>query len=146
MNAQHVISKISGFSKWNDLNVAEESDLKFAHRQFDKSIYKITSQKNNSVTEKKKLLPAPQNLYAFIRPILLGSEVTFTFDAVEYAQSYLIYSSMTNDIKTARPLASGIFSPIQYSYRQRPVEQHFWVRAFDGKEYGEWSTLATKNR
>ena len=38
MNAQHIVAKLAGFSKWNDLNSADESGLQFAHRQFDKSI------------------------------------------------------------------------------------------------------------
>ncbi len=151
MNAQHIISRISGFSKWNDLSTANESELQFAHRQLDKSIYKIKSAKQETVKiesrePKEKLLPAPKNLYAFIMPNLLGSDVTFSFDAVEYAQSYLVYSSMTNDISTARPLAAGNFSPIKYSYRRQQTDQFFWVRAFDGTEYGEWSMIANKNR
>ena len=148
MNAQHIVARLAGFSKWNDLNFAEESDLQFAHRQFDKSIYKLSAKQiDEKIENKKNVLPAPKNLYAFILPNFLGSDITFTFDAVEYAQSYLVYANTANDTATARPLVAGNFSPIKHFHRNNgTTEEFFWVRAFDGKEYGEWSTLASKNR
>lgn len=148
MQAQHVIAKLAGFSKWNDLNSASELHLQFAHRQFDKSVYKLNAKQISEKTENKKtLLPAPKNFYAFIMPNFLGSDITFTFDAVEYAQSYLVYVNTMDDTTTAKPLVAGNFSPIKHFCRNHGTgENFFWVRAFDGKEYGEWSALACKNR
>ena len=79
-------------------------------------------------------------------PILGGFKITFSFAAVEYAQSYLIYGSETADISTAKPLAAGQFSPIEYVAHHQNYVPYYWVRAFDGKEYGEWSAIARKNR
>lgn len=139
MNAQHIIAKLSGFSKWNELKDSDADELRSAHRQFDKSVYKIN-------VEKK--LPAPKNLYAFIVPkSVFGVSVSFSFDSVEYAKSYMIYSSKTNDIMQAKPLAEGPCSPINHMYRgRRYPEKFFWVRAFDGVSYGEWSEVADCNR
>lgn len=140
MNAQHVISKLAGFSKWADLINANESELSYAHRQLDKSFYKIGND---------KLLPAPQNLYAMIIPDInvMGIRVEFSFDAVEYAESYMIYASDEQDVSTAKSLAEGMFSPIKYIYRgNRQPHKFYWVRAFDGDEYGAWSSIAIRNR
>ena len=101
---------------------------------------------NINSDSKRKLLAAPKNLYAFMLPILAGYKITFSFDAVEYAQSYLIYSSDINDISTAKPLAAGQFSPIEYIAHHQTYVPYYWVRAFDGKEYGEWSAIARTNR
>lgn len=140
MNSQHIIAKLAGFQKWNELIEASEGDLKASHRQFDKSGYRINQQ--------KKVLPAPQNLYAWIVPNgVFGINVSFNFDSVEYANSYMIYYSDENNVTTAKPLAEGRFSPINYVYRNnRHPAKFYWVRAFDGKEYGEWSTIAGRNR
>lgn len=139
MQAQHVVSKIAGFSKWAEMQVATEKELNSARKQFEKSGYKLVKKRN--------VLPAPQNLYAFIMYNLGGQRITFSFDAVEYAQSYLVYSSSVNDISTAKPLAVGQFSPIEYFSASRGANVlYYWVRAFDGKEYGEWSSVAGTNK
>jgi hypothetical protein len=69
---------------------------------------------------------------------------TFGFNAVEFAQSYLIYYSLTDDFSTASSLASGQLPPIKYSYLRADSyggkTYYFWVRAYDGKNYGKWST------
>lgn len=150
MNAQHTISKLAGFSKWDDLRNASEDEAKFGQKILNASNYKLKSheQSFNSGLQKNSVLPAPQNLYAMIHLIgFEGTNVQFSFDSVEYATSYMIYYSDENDISTAKPLASGNFSPINYIYRRdRQPAPFFWVRAFDGEEYGEWSTIAGKNR
>ncbi|MBR5933571.1 MAG: hypothetical protein IK002_06235 [Treponema sp.] len=140
MNAQHVISKLAGFNNWKDLISSSSDDLITSHRQFDKSGYKIT--RNN------QLLPAPQNPYALILPNgVFGINVEFSFDSVEYAESYMVYYSDNDDISTAKPLAEGMFSPIKYTYRgNRKTHKYYWVRAYDGEEYGEWSDIAGRNR
>ena len=150
MNAQHTISKLAGFSKWEDLKNASEDEAKFGQKILNASNYKLKSQEqsSNSELQKHSVLPAPQNLYAMIHLIgFEGTNVQFSFDSVEYAASYMIYYSDENDISTAKPLASGNFSPINYIYRgNRQPAKFFWVRAFDGKEYGEWSQIANRNR
>ena len=140
MNSQHIIAKIAGFNSWNDLNKSSEKDLKIAHRQLDKSGYKIG--------KVSKHLPAPQNPYAWIMPDgFFGYTAEFSFDSVEYAESYMVYYSDINDIATAKPLAEGMFSPIKYTYRgNRKPHKFYWVRAFDGEEYGEWSDIAGRNK
>ncbi len=138
MQAQHVISKMAGFSKWTEMLDAPEKELNSARKQFEKSGYKLLVKRN--------VLPAPQNLYAFIMYSIGAQRITFSFDAVEYAQSYLVYSSSVNDISTAKPLAAGQFSPIEYIGASRTHVPYYWVRAFDGKEYGEWSSVAGTNK
>lgn len=150
MNAQHTISKLAGFSKWEDLRNASDDEAKFGQKILNTSNYKLKPQEQSSNHElpKHPILPAPQNLYAMIHLIgFEGTNVQFSFDSVEYAASYMIYYSDENDISTAKPLASGNFSPINYIYRgNRQPAPFFWVRAFDGKEYGEWSQIANRNR
>ncbi len=104
MQAQHVVSKIAGFSKWAEMIGASEKELNSGKKQFEKSCYKLLI--------KRSVLPAPQNLYAFILYSVSGLRITFSFDAVEYAQSYLVYSNSVNDISSAKPLAAGQFSPL----------------------------------
>ena len=149
MNAQHTISKLAGFSKWEDLKNASEDEAEFGKKSLNSSPYKLKTQNQTPVSETPKhILPAPQNLYALILPNgVWGINVEFSFDSVEYADSYMIYYSDENDISTAKPLAEGMFSPIKYTYRNgRQPAKFFWVRAFDGEEYGEWSTTASRNR
>lgn len=147
MNAQHIIAKLAGFAKWNDLQEANEAELHAARQQFNRSGYRIddTILETPSV---KKTLPAPKNLYAWIIPNgVFGISVEFSFDSVEYSKRYMVYCSNTNDIATAQPLAEGEFSPIKYIYRNnRSPHDFYWVRAFDGTEYGEWSEVAGRNR
>src|SRR6185503_16244247 len=62
-------------------------------------------------------LPAPVGLSA--SPAVCSQYscgLAFVFNAVEYAQSYLIYYSLSNDSSTASSLASGQFPPISWSY------------------------------
>ena len=90
-------------------------------------------------------LPAPEGLFA---SAVVCSQytcgLTFSFNAVEFAESYLIYYNSSNDTSTASPLAAGQFSPIGWSYdHAKPfggATYYFWVRAYDGKNYGRWST------
>ena len=175
MNAQHLIAKMAGYENWGELTKAPISELEIRHIIFD-SIHKISFDEWNMYIQniekekhirlsskekleiikkefmninsdsKRKLLAAPKNLYAFMLPILAGYKIRFSFDAVEYAQSYLIYSSDINDISTAKPLAAGQFSPIEYIAHHQTYVPYYWVRAFDGKEYGEWSAIARTNR
>lgn len=90
------------------------------------------------------LLAAPANLSVSEESTATAYGYTFTFNAVEFAQSYLIYYSPTNDSSTAISLAAGPFSPIGWSYnRPGPYggqTYYFWVRAYDGKNYGHWSS------
>jgi len=89
-------------------------------------------------------LPAPDNLSVSEIGDATTYNYTFRFNAVEFAQSYLIYYSLSDDSSTAGSLAAGQFPPISYSYnRPGPYNggtYYFWVRAYDGKSYGEWST------
>lgn len=88
-------------------------------------------------------LSAPANLSVSEMGDATTYNYTFRFNAVEFAQSYLIYYSLSNDSSTASSLAAGQFSPITYSYnRPGPYNgktYYFWVRAYDGKNYGKWS-------
>lgn len=147
MNAQHIIAKLAGFAKWNDLQVANEVELYTARQQFNRSGYRIDDNISETPSVKKSL-PAPKNLYAWIMPNgVFGISVEFFFDSVEYSRKYMVYCSNTNDIATAQPLAEGEFSPIKYIYRNhRYPHAFYWVRAFDGAEYGEWSEIAGRNR
>ena len=89
-------------------------------------------------------LPAPANLSVSEVGDATSYYYTFRFNAVEFAASYLIYFSLRDDSSTASSLASGQFPPITYSYnRPGPYSgktYFFWVRAYDGKTYGEWSS------
>ena len=91
-----------------------------------------------------KSLPAPANLSISEVGDPTTYYYTFRFNAVESAASYLIYFSLSDDSSTANSLASGQFPPITYSYnRPGPYNgktYYFWVRAYDGKNYGEWSS------
>ena len=88
-------------------------------------------------------LPAPTNLSVSEISDGITYSYTFRFNAVEFAESYLIYYSLSDDSSTATSLASGQLSPITYSYnRPGPYNgktYYFWVRAYDGKNYGAWS-------
>ena len=88
-------------------------------------------------------LAAPANLSVSELGDATTYSYTFRFNAVEFAQSYLIYYSLSNDSSTANSLAAEQFSPITYSYnRPGPYNgktYYFWVRAYDGKNYGKWS-------
>lgn len=152
-NAQYTIALLAGFSGWNDLSKANEQEREAAKEKLNSCKYILKPIKEaNAVSkikeETKKKLPAPENLYAWITPNgVLGINVSFSFDSVEYADSYMIYYSDENDVFTAKPLAGGKFSPINYVYRgNRQPAKFYWVRAFDGKEYGEWSAIAERNR
>lgn len=149
MKAQHTVSKIAGSSSWNDLIHLSEPELETSKNIFSNSKYKL--QKLNSETQKNKseakILPAPKDFYVFILPQFDGIHFEFTFSPVEYAQKYMIYRSEKPDISTAQPFAEGSFSPIRHVDRMRHnFVPYYWVRAFDGKNYGEWSTVAIKNR
>ena len=89
-------------------------------------------------------MPAPDNLSVSEVGDATTYHYTFRFNAVEFAQSYLIYYSSSDDSSTASSLAAGQFPPISYSYnRPGPYNggtYYFWVRAYDGKNYGKWST------
>ena len=41
MNAQHIIAKLAGFAKWNDLHRANEAELHTACQQFNRAGYHI---------------------------------------------------------------------------------------------------------
>lgn len=101
----------------------------------------------DSNSAKSQRLPAPQHLWV----AYFGTGTTyvydFNFNAVEFADGYLIYYSATNDTSTAKSLSAGQFPPIRWSY---PHSQsyggqtyYFWVRAFDGEHYGAWSDTVT---
>jgi len=89
-------------------------------------------------------LPAPTNFAYSAVSDAATWRYTFAFSAVESAQSYAIYYSLAHDLSVARPVASGPFPPVTWfynhanAYGRQPV--HFWVRAFDGKNYGQWSS------
>lgn len=151
-NSQHTIAKIAGFSNWADLKSAcneNAPEVETAKKLLNNSRYKLPS-KNNPISVERnesKLLPAPQNFYAWIIPDILGTVYEFSFNPVEYAVKYMIYYSKENDISTAKPMAEGSFSPIKHIDRTRSnYAPYYWVRAFDGKNYGEWSEIAQKNR
>ena len=89
-------------------------------------------------------LPAPANLSVFTVADAYSYHYTFAFNSVEYAESYLVFYSLSDDPSTASSLASGEFPPIAYSYLRGDTyggkTYYFWVRAYDGKNYGQWST------
>lgn len=98
---------------------------------------------HNAADETQMKLPAPANLSVSEVGDPTSYYYTFRFNAVESAASYLIYFSLSDDSSTASSLASGQFPPITYSYnRPGPYNgqtYYFWVRAYDGKNYGDWS-------
>jgi len=105
----------------------------------------LTSSCHNAADETQGTsLPAPDNLSVSEVGDANSYFYTFRFNAVEFAESYLIYYSLSDDSSTASSLASGQFPPISYSYnRPGPYNgktYYFWVRAYDGKNYGKWST------
>jgi len=109
------------------------------------SVSFLTSSCHNAADETQGTsLPAPANLSVSEVGDPTYYYYTFGFNAVEFAQSYLIYSSLTDDSSTASSLASGQFPPIRYSYLRADSyggkTYYFWVRAYDGKNYGKWST------
>ncbi len=89
-------------------------------------------------------LAAPANLSVSYVGDATSWHYTFGFNAVENAESYLIYYSSTDDHSTASSLASGQFPPISWTYLRansyNGQTYYFWVRAYDGKNYGNWST------
>ena len=98
----------------------------------------------SNATDETQSLPAPANLSVSVLASAAGYGYGFQFNAVEYAESYLISYSLSDDTSTAAPLASGQFPPIGYSYSRADSyggkTYYFWVRAYDGKNYGQWST------
>jgi hypothetical protein len=89
-------------------------------------------------------LQAPDNLSVSVMASVTSYGYTFSFNAVEFAESYLLYGSLNNDSSTASPLAAAQFSPIGWSYNRGSSYSgktyYFWVRAYDGRNYGKWST------
>jgi hypothetical protein len=109
----------------------------------------LTSSCHNATDETQETsLPAP---VGFSASVLVCSQytcgLTFSFNAVEFAESYLIYYSASDDTSTASSLAAGQFSPIGWSYDRAnsygSATYYFWVRAYDGENYGQWSTSAS---
>ena len=90
---------------------------------------------------------APTNLSVSYLQSATSWHYTFGFTAVEFAESYLVYYSVSPDNSTAVPLANGQAPPISWSYSKANEYNgqtvYFWVRAYDGKHYGEWSTPVT---
>lgn len=87
---------------------------------------------------------APANLSVTYLQSADSWHYTFNFNAVEFAESYPIYYSLSNDHSTATSLAAGQFAPISYTYLKANAygggTYYFWVRVYDGERYGEWST------
>ena len=96
-----------------------------------------------------QILPAPQNFSLRVSRFSYGFYYTFTFSPVEYAKSYLIYHCAENNKNKAEPFVAGEFSPIKYTfyYSSDSVSglNYFWVRAYDGENYGEWSEVVARN-
>jgi len=98
----------------------------------------------SSSTDANQSLSAPTNFsYSAISDPTYW-HYTFAFTAVESAQSYLIYYSLTNDHSAATSVASGQFPPVTWVYSRANAyggqSVYFWVRAYDGKNYGQWSS------
>ena len=97
----------------------------------------------------ERVLPAPKNFSLRFSNSSSCCYYTFTFSPVEYAKSYLVYHSETNNINTAKPFVAGEFSPLTYTlyYNTDSISglKYFWVRAYDGKNYGEWSEVVARN-
>ena len=95
-------------------------------------------------TDEGRSLAAPTNFSVSYVSDPTYWHYTFAFTAVEFAENYLIYYSLTDDHSAATSLASGQFPPVTWiysranSYGGQPV--YFWVRAYDGKNYGQWSS------
>ena len=105
----------------------------------------ISSCHNPADEAQETSLPAPVGVSASV--VMCDQYrcgLTLSFNAVEFAESYLIYYSLSDDTSTARPAAAGQFPPIGWSYDRANsyggATCHFWVRAYDGKNYGRWST------
>jgi len=97
----------------------------------------------DSGTDEGSSLPAPANLTISYIGSATSWHYTFGFNAVESAESYLIYYSQTDDHTTASSLASGQFPPVSWTYSRansyNGQTYYFWVRAYDGESYGAWS-------
>jgi hypothetical protein len=95
-------------------------------------------------SDESPALAAPANLSVTYLQDPSSWHYTFNFNAVESAESYLIYYSLSNDHATATSLAAGQFAPISYTYLKTNEygggTYYFWVRAYDGERYGDWST------
>ena len=98
----------------------------------------------SNATDEGSSLAAPTNFSVSYVGSATSWHYTFAFNAVESAESYLIYYSLTDDHSTAATLASGQFPPISWSYSRADSYNgqtyYFWVRAYDGNNYGKWST------
>lgn len=97
----------------------------------------------------ERILPAPKNFSLRVSGFSSGYYYIFTFSPVEHAESYLIYHSGTNSKNMAEPFLAGEFSPLKYTlYLNADTVtglKYFWVRAYDGKNYGEWSEVVARN-
>jgi hypothetical protein len=100
-----------------------------------------------SLVDEESTLPAPTNLSVSYLQSATSWHYTFGLTAVASAESYLIYYSVSADNSTAVSLASGPAPPISWSYSKANAYNgqtvYFWVRAYDGKNYGKWSTPVT---
>lgn len=94
-------------------------------------------------SDEGRALAAPANLSVTYLQDPSSWHYTFNFNAVESAESYLIYYSLSNNSSTATSLAAGQFAPISYTYLKTNAygggTYYFWVRAYDGEHYGDWS-------
>ena len=103
---------------------------------------KLLAPKNFSVSYQNK---SALNPATYSGPIYI---YTFKFLPVEYAQNYLVYHCATNNKSKAEPLVVGTSSPLVLErYRGDPElsgMNFFWVRAYDGKNYGEWSEVVER--
>ena len=98
----------------------------------------------SSSTDAKQSLPAPTNFsYSAVSDPTYW-HYTFAFTAVESAQSYRIYISLTTDHSTATASVDGPSPPVTWVYGRANgsggQSVYFWVRAYDGKNYGQWSS------
>jgi hypothetical protein len=97
-----------------------------------------------NATDQERPLAAPTNLSVTYVGSANSWHYTFSFTAVASAESYLIYYGSSNDRSSANSLAAGQFPPVAYTYSRAAQyggqAVYFWVRAFDGNRYGEWSS------